>query len=115
VRLRKFVEKSEFPAANRHPSHPSLVIDMPVGTCYGVVFIDDVRSELFQVLSDLTAILGVPDRDTNVTSAVGKMITYQSPIPSSMIDDFYESSRSVGFRGNRMRCDPTVHLGDMCC
>lgn len=77
--------------------HPPLVIDMPVCTCDGVMLIDDVSSESFQALSDLIAMLGVPDRDTNVASVVRKMVTNYCAVPSSTIDDFCESSHGIGF------------------
>jgi hypothetical protein len=88
---------------------------MPVCASDSVMLVEDVSSEAFQVLSDLIAMGGVPDWDTDVASVIRKMIANYGAVTSSAIDDFHESSHSFGFRRRRMCCHPTVHLADMLC
>jgi hypothetical protein len=97
------------------PGCPALVVDMPVCASDSVMLIEDVSSEAFQVLSDLMAIGGVPDWDTDVASLVRKMIANYGAVTSSAIDDFHESSHGFGFRRRSMCCHPMVHLADMRC
>jgi hypothetical protein len=79
----------------------------------GVMFIENMTSQLLETIADLMANLVVSHRNADVPSAIRKMITDSRAVASGAIYDVHKGGNSIGLGSPRMIGDPLIHLSDM--
>jgi len=90
-----------------------LVVDMPVWASNGIMLVEDVRPELLETVPYLVAKLMSANRNTDIAGMIGEMVTNNSAVLPSAVDDFHECSHGVILRGVGMIGYPLIHLSDV--